>query len=42
VGLAYIRRDEPVTADWLAAGGFRVDVGGERFDVRLSLTAPLK
>jgi len=41
VGLAYVRRDEPVTSDWLDAGGFRVDVGGERFDVRLSLAAPL-
>jgi 4-methylaminobutanoate oxidase (formaldehyde-forming) len=42
VGLAYVRRDEPVTADWLRAGDFRVDVGGELVDVRLSLTAPLK
>jgi glycine cleavage system aminomethyltransferase T len=42
VGLAYVRRDEPVTSDWLGAGGFRVDVGGDLFDVRLSLSAPLK
>jgi 4-methylaminobutanoate oxidase (formaldehyde-forming) len=42
VGLAYVRRDEPVTADWLRVGGFRVDVGGELVDVRLSLTAPLQ
>jgi glycine cleavage system aminomethyltransferase T len=42
VGLAYVRRDEPVTSDWLGAGGFRVDVGGDQFDVRLSLSAPLK
>jgi glycine cleavage system aminomethyltransferase T len=41
VGLAYVRRDEAVTRDWLEAGGFRVDVGGELFDVRLSLAAPL-
>jgi 4-methylaminobutanoate oxidase (formaldehyde-forming) len=41
VGLAYVHRDEAVTPDWLEAGGFRVDVGGERFDVRLSLAAPL-
>ena len=42
VGLAYVRRDEPVTKEWLAGGGFRVDVGGDRFDVRLSLAAPLR
>jgi glycine cleavage system aminomethyltransferase T/glycine/D-amino acid oxidase-like deaminating enzyme len=42
VGLAYVRRDEPVTSDWLASGGFRVDVGGDRCDVRLSLAAPLR
>jgi glycine cleavage system aminomethyltransferase T/glycine/D-amino acid oxidase-like deaminating enzyme len=42
VGLAYVRRDEAVTSDWLAAGGFRVDVGGELFDVRLSLAAPVR
>ena len=42
VGLAYVRRDEAVTSDWLEAGGFRVDVGGDLFDVRLSLAAPLK
>jgi glycine cleavage system aminomethyltransferase T/glycine/D-amino acid oxidase-like deaminating enzyme len=41
VGLAYVRRDEAVTRDWLEAVGFRVDVGGELFDVRLSLAAPL-
>jgi len=42
VGLAYLRRDEPVTSDWLEAGGFQVDVGGDRFDVRASLRAPLR
>ena len=41
VGLAYLRSDGPVTADLLAAGGFEVDVAGERFGVRLSLKAPL-
>lgn len=40
-GLAYLRRDEPVTSDWLEAGGLEVDVGGDRFDVRASLRAPL-
>ena len=42
VGLAYLRRDEPVTSDWLEAGGFQVDVGGDRFGVRPSLGAPLR
>ncbi|WP_244928256.1 FAD-dependent oxidoreductase [Nocardioides sp. W7] len=41
VGLAALRRDEPVTEDWLAAGGFQVDVGGERCELRVSLRAPL-
>jgi glycine cleavage system aminomethyltransferase T/glycine/D-amino acid oxidase-like deaminating enzyme len=41
VGLAQLRHDGPVTSDWLAAGGFQVDVGGERTDVRLDLSAPL-
>jgi 4-methylaminobutanoate oxidase (formaldehyde-forming) len=41
VGLAYVRRDEPVTSDWLGAGGFQVDVGGARFGARLLLKAPL-
>ena len=42
VGLAYLRHDEPVTSDWLEAGGFQVDVGGDRFDVRCALRAPLR
>nr|WP_258562497.1 aminomethyltransferase family protein [Nocardioides sp. MAH-18] len=42
VGLAYVRHDGPVTADWLAAGGFEVDVAGERHGVRLSLQPPLR
>lgn len=41
VGLGYLRHDGPVTADWLAAGGFEVDVAGERYGVRVSLKAPL-
>ena len=41
VALAYLRHDGPVTADLLAAGGFEVDVAGERFAVRASLRAPL-
>jgi hypothetical protein len=30
-----------VTADDLGSSGFQVDVAGDRFDVRLSLRAPL-
>jgi 4-methylaminobutanoate oxidase (formaldehyde-forming) len=41
VGLAYLRHDGPVTGDWLAGGGFEVDVAGERYAVRCSLRAPL-
>ena len=41
VGLAYLRHDGPVTEEWLAAGGFEVDVAGERHAVRASLRAPL-
>jgi 4-methylaminobutanoate oxidase (formaldehyde-forming) len=41
VGLAYVRRDEPVTAAWLAEGGFEVDLAGERLPVTLTLKAPL-
>jgi 4-methylaminobutanoate oxidase (formaldehyde-forming) len=41
VGLAYVRHDEPVTSDWLAAGGFEVDVAGVRHPATLSLRAPL-
>ncbi|MCX6431329.1 MAG: FAD-dependent oxidoreductase, partial [Actinobacteria bacterium] len=32
VGLAMIDADGPLTADWLAAGGWEVDVAGERFE----------
>jgi 4-methylaminobutanoate oxidase (formaldehyde-forming) len=41
VGLAYLRSDGPVTSTSLEAGGFEVDVAGERHSVRCSLRAPL-
>ena len=41
VGLAYVRRGKPVTAEWLAKGGFEVDVAGQRLPVTVSLKAPL-
>jgi 4-methylaminobutanoate oxidase (formaldehyde-forming) len=42
VGLALVRADGPVSRELLAAGGYEVDVAGERFPVTLSLTAPLR
>ena len=41
VGLAYLRRDEPVTASWLAEGGYEVDLAGVRIPVTATLKAPL-
>ena len=41
VGLAYLRRDEPVTSAWLAEGGYEVDLAGERVPVTATLKAPL-
>jgi len=41
VGLAYLRHDGPVTADWVSAGSVEVDLAGERHAVRCSLAAPL-
>jgi 4-methylaminobutanoate oxidase (formaldehyde-forming) len=41
VGLALLRHDGPITSEWLSAGGFEVDVAGDRYAVRCSLEAPL-
>ena len=41
VGLAYLRRDEPVTSAWLAEGGYEVDLAGERIPITATLKAPL-
>jgi glycine cleavage system aminomethyltransferase T/glycine/D-amino acid oxidase-like deaminating enzyme len=41
VGLAYVRRDEPVTSTWLTSGGFEVDLAGQRLPVTVTLKAPL-
>jgi 4-methylaminobutanoate oxidase (formaldehyde-forming) len=41
VGLAYLRRDEPITASWLAEGGFEVDLAGVRLLLTPTLKAPL-
>jgi len=41
VGLGYVRREDgPVTADWLAAGRYEVEVANERFAGRASFRAP--
>ena len=37
VGLAMIDADGPLTADWLAAGSWEVDIAGERFEAVTSL-----
>ena len=41
VGLALLRSDGSVREADLAGGGFQVDVAGRRYDVHLSLRAPL-
>jgi 4-methylaminobutanoate oxidase (formaldehyde-forming) len=41
VGLAYLRRDQAVTSEWLAEGGYEVDLAGERLPVTATLKAPL-
>ena len=37
VALAFVEAAEPVTADWLAAGRWQVDVAGVRHDAEVSL-----
>lgn len=39
VGLAYVRNPDgsPVTADWISAGDYEVNVGGERHPIAMSL-----
>ena len=39
VGLGYVRHDEPITAEWLAAQRWSIEVGGERHAARASLRA---
>jgi 4-methylaminobutanoate oxidase (formaldehyde-forming) len=41
VGLGYVRRDDgPVTADWLAAGTYEIEIAAERFQASASFRAP--
>ncbi len=39
VGLGYIEVDEEVTAEYIDAGSFEIDVGGERIPAKASLSA---
>ena len=41
VGLALLRHDGPLDADWLSGGTFSVDVAGARLGATVSLKAPL-
>ncbi len=41
IGLGYVRRDDgPVTAEWLAAGRYAVEIATERFTAGASFRAP--
>lgn len=39
VGLGYVEADEEISADYIAAGKFEIDVGGERVPATASLSA---
>ena len=39
VGLGYVEAEEEITADYIAAGEFEIDVAGERIPATASLTA---
>jgi heterotetrameric sarcosine oxidase gamma subunit len=41
IGLGYVRREDgPVTADWIAAGRYELEVATQRFDATASLRPP--
>ena len=41
IGLGYVARDDgPVTAEWVAAGHYELDIATERFTATASLKAP--
>ena len=41
IGLGYVRRDDgPVTAEWLAAGTYEIEIASERFPASASFRAP--
>ena len=37
VGLGYVRSDVPITGDWIRAGRYEVNVGGQCYPISLSL-----
>ncbi len=37
IGLGYVHHKEPITADWVAAGAYEIEVAMERFPARASL-----
>ncbi|CAN5572391.1 FAD-dependent oxidoreductase [soil metagenome] len=39
VGLAYVRSAEPITPDWIKAGSYQVNVGGQLYPITVSLKA---
>ena len=38
LGMGYVKAGEPVTADWLAAQKFEIEIGWERYPVQAQLT----
>ena len=39
VGLGYVRADAPITGDWIRAGRYEVNVGGDLYPISVSLKA---
>jgi len=39
VGLGYVRHDEPITADWLEAQRWAIEIGGSPYSARVGLRA---
>jgi 4-methylaminobutanoate oxidase (formaldehyde-forming) len=40
VALGYVRRNEPITGDWIRAGQYSIDVAGTRYPASAGLTPP--
>lgn len=38
LGMGYVRADEPVTAEWVAAQKFEIEIGWERYEAHAQLT----
>ena len=37
LGMGYVRADVPITAEWIAAQKFEIEIGWERFDAQAQL-----